>query len=133
MDLRDGMHVAARSGEPVGRRRHDVLARLSLVPQRFEIEPHVQPRVKLRGRLRSRRLQHLLGRQRAAKHLVDLPHRHARVWTDGEERRPRRGGGLGARNAEKMPRGILDVGGVDGSVQLELRAAIGVPSDVVQA
>src|SRR5581483_9547769 len=68
--------------------------------------------------------QHVVRLQVALEQVIDLPHRHAAVVADLEDRLPRLRDPVGLRHAHEAPDGILDVVTVEVLVPLELPAAI---------
>src|SRR5690242_7190149 len=107
--LRDTVHVVADTCKPLVGRLREVLDRVRPVSERVDVKTDVQMRVKHRQGLRPSGRQHVTRRARAAKQVVNLPHRRPRIATNREKRSPRACGRFGPRDAEEVPYGVLDV------------------------
>ena len=82
---------------------------------------------------RAHRAAHAARGQRVPQELLRLAHRHARIGPDRQEAFTRLPECFLARDAQKMPRVVFDVVGVDEAMRFELLAAVPVAACVIES
>ena len=136
MQLGDPAHVVVHGKRPRG--LEHVPLRLVVVANRFEIEPEIEvgkaalvATGRLGAGLGSRQHGRWLGT--ACEEFENLPHRHPRIGTDGNDGLAGGVGTLIAGHAGEVPGDVFDVGRIHGAVEFELPASVIEATGVVES